>query len=160
MARGISLHVGVNKPGPKFPGAATLRGAEKDAHDMGLLAAAKGFALPNVLSASDATYENVTASICSAAATLTAGDIFLFTFAGHGFQQADQVGAEADESDEYDEVLVLFDLELFDDVFRKELLPKFAPGVRFLGIADACHSHSFATTPPPPDLAPPPASLN
>jgi hypothetical protein len=154
MARGISLHVGINQPSSAFPNAATLKGCENDALAMEKIAAAKGFKTRDLLLGSDATYARVTTKIRRAADQLAAGDIFLFTFAGHGFQEVD-IGTDQDEDDFLDETLLLFDVELFDDVLRKNLWPYFKTGVRILMIADSCHSGTAFLVPPgdPEDMA-------
>ena len=148
MARGISLHVGINQPSSAFPNAAPLKNCENDALAMERIAALNNFKTRDLLLGSDATYARVTTKIRSAATELEAGDIFLFTFAGHGFQESD---VSQDEDDFLDETLLLFDVELFDDVLRKDLWPRFRPNVRVLMIADSCHSGTVATVPPPPD---------
>lgn len=145
MARGISLHVGINQPSSAFPNVAMLKGCENDALAMEKIAAINGFKTRDLLLGSDATYARVTTKIRSAAAELEAGDIFLFTFAGHGFQESD---ISQDEDDFLDETLLLFDVELFDDVLRKDLWPRFKPGVRVLMIADSCHSGTVFLIPP------------
>lgn len=147
MPRGISLHVGVNKASSAFPGAATLSGAENDAREMEKIAIAKGFQTHDLLLGPDATYARVTAKIRAAATALNDGDIFLFTFAGHGFQQVDR---DRDEPDRLDETILLFDVELLDDVLRKDLWPCFKAGVRVLMVADSCHSGSVFLVPPDP----------
>ena len=170
MARGISLHVGINRPSSAFPNAPILRGCENDALAMEQIAEGKGFQTRDLLLGSDATYARVTTKILSAAAQLEAGDIFLFTFAGHGFQVVD-VGTGQDELDFLDEAVLLFDVELLDDVLRKNMWPRFKAGVRVLMVADSCHSRSVflipgdtaapvandaVATEPPPDATPPP----
>jgi len=134
------------------------------------IAEGKGFQTRDLLLGSDATYARVTTKILSAAAQLEAGDIFLFTFAGHGFQVVD-VGTGQDEPDFLDEALLLFDVELLDDVLRKNCWPRFKAGVRVLMVADSCHSESLLLIPgdtvqpaannsgaagPPPDATPEP----
>jgi hypothetical protein len=147
MPRGISLHVGINRTSSTFASASTLSGAENDAREMDLIAAAKGFAPHDLLLGSEATYAVVTSKIRAAADTLEAGDIFLFTFAGHGFQKPDN---DFDETDDFsDETILLYDMHLVDDVFRKDLLPSFKDGVRVLGISDSCHSQTIFAGPPP-----------
>ena len=143
MSRGISLHVGVNKVGSNFPNAATLKGCENDAREMERIAVLKGFEPHDRLVGSNASYPNVIGKIRYAATQLQKGDIFLFTFAGHGFQEADR--GEQDEADFEDETILLYDFELYDDVLRQTLWPQFRPGVRILMIADSCHSGTVAT---------------
>jgi metacaspase-1 len=141
MAKGISLHVGINKVSSAFPGAGLLHGCENDAIAMQAIAVAKHY-IPSQLLGPDATYERVVAKIRDAACELQSGDIFLFTFAGHGFTRADG----GDETDDHqDETIVFFDLELLDDVLRLDLWPSFKAGVRVLMISDSCHSGSVSS---------------
>ena len=161
MPRGISLHVGINQVSSAFPGARKLTGPENDAREMEKIAQAKGFKQRDLLLGSDATYARVTTKIRSAATQLEAGDIFLFTFAGHGFQEAN-TGFDPDDPDNedgLDETILLFDVELFDDVLRRDLWPCFKSGVRVLMIADCCHSGDVFLIPGDlTDIAPPPAN--
>jgi hypothetical protein len=107
----------------------------------------QGFDPHDVLLGPDATYARVTTKIRSAAAQLEKGDFFFFSFAGHGFQKADAI-TDRDETDRLDETILLFDVELFDDVLRKDLWPRFKAGVRVLMVADSCHSGSVFLNPP------------
>lgn len=141
MPKGISLHVGVNKASSAFPSASTLRGCENDARAMEQIARDAGFEQRDLLLGPDATYARVTTKIRSAAAQLEKGDFFFFSFAGHGFQKADTI-TDGDETDHLDETILLFDVELFDDVLRKDLWPRFKAGVRILMVSDSCHSGS------------------
>jgi hypothetical protein len=92
---------------------------------------------PELLTNEDATIRAVMSKIMKAATQLDNGDIFLFTFAGHGSYLGDEDG---DEPDARDETLVLWDLMLSDDVLRLRLWPCFKPGVRVVMIADSCQS--------------------
>ena len=148
MPRGISLHVGINKYSSAFPGADPLDGCENDAREMQKIAEAKGFEQRDLLLGPDATYMRVTTKIRAAAAQLKKDDFFFFSFAGHGFQKIDKL-TDFDESDLLDETMLLFDAELYDDVLRKELWPRFEPGVRILMVADSCHSGTVSMVPPP-----------
>lgn len=144
MARGISLHVGVNRPSASaFPGLAPLAGCENDAVSMCDIAALAGFEPATLLQGPEATLGNVVAKIEEAAVALNAepdGGTFLFTFAGHGCRVFDVDLNLGEEPDREDEALVLFDLLLLDDYVRRVLWPKFNQRVRVVGIADACHS--------------------
>jgi hypothetical protein len=157
MARGISLHVGVNKASDAFPNAPTLFGCEKDATAMYEIAVTRGFAKHALLVGPNATYNKVVTTIKNAAAELESGDIFFFTFAGHGTSEVD---TDEDESDHSDETILLFDFLLFDDVLRKDLWPQFKPGVRIVMVSDSCHSGTVAFVPADTDfdLSPEPIS--
>ncbi len=142
MARGISLHVGINgtqAPGINVP---PLRGCENDAEAMRLLARSRNFVALHddddvPLVGDRAIFENVLGKIRLAAEELVAGDIFLFTFSGHGTRRG---ADDTEEVDLKDETLVLFDKLLIDNVLRRHLWPKFRPGVRVVMVSDSCHS--------------------
>jgi metacaspase-1 len=134
MARGISMHVGVNFTSVST---AALLGCVNDATEMALIAEQHGFQEHEVIPNSQATFNYVTGKIRDAATKLGAGDIFFFTFSGHGSYIADE---DFDETDYRDETLVLHDLMLSDDVLARELWPRFAAGVRILMVSDSCFS--------------------
>jgi hypothetical protein len=147
MARGVSLHVGINSVSVEAFGAQNLVGCENDAVAMSKIALSRGFKPEDVtlLLGQEATFERVTSAIEEAAegpARLVSGDIFLFTFAGHGSRIPNTELAESltDEPDGMDESLVLFDRLLLDDYLRRVLWPKFNEGVRIVGVSDSCHS--------------------
>jgi hypothetical protein len=138
MGIGMSLHVGINVvDGSAFPSALPLEGPENDARAMCCIAKEQGFTERRLLLGARATYDNVEKAIRQAACALKDGDIFLFTFAGHGSGESDLDG---DEPDQQDETLVLFDRMLFDDVLERDLWPGFREGVRILMVSDSCHS--------------------
>lgn len=151
MAKGMSIHVGVNAT--QAPGISTqpLRGCENDAEEMRKLARSRGFVkvpddqvddLPIV--GNQATFDNVLGKIHIAANELQAGDIFLFTFSGHGTRR----GAEdPTETDFKDETLVLSDKLLVDNVLRRRIWPTFKAGVRVVMVSDSCHSGGIAMAP-------------
>lgn len=137
MVTALSLHVGVNRAdGSVFPAASALMGPENDADAMRDYATNRGFTA-KILTGPQATYAAVVAELQSAAQTLTSGDIFLFTFAGHGSAEVDLDG---DESDNQDEAILLFDRMMFDDELRLNIWPTFKQGVRVLLVADSCHA--------------------
>lgn len=142
MTRGISINIGLNRVSPEQydPPLPTLRGCEKDARAMNAIAQMQGFEASLMLG-EEATRANAVATIGDAAATLTAGDIFLLTFSGHGSQLPDEV--HGDDEDGFDETMVLYDLNLIDDELYA-LWGRFAAGVRILFISDSCHSGTVA----------------
>jgi metacaspase-1 len=137
MAKGRSLHIGVNAVDPAHYAGWTgeLIACEADAEDMAALATARGFTASRLLT-KDATRARVTKAVGEALNNLGDGDIFLLTYAGHGGQIPD---LNDDAPDRADETWCLYDGELLDDEIY-QLLAGFAEGVRVLVIADCCHS--------------------
>ncbi len=140
MAKGISLHIGLNRVDPKhyqgWDGA--LNACIADARDMQALAKKKGFAGNTLLLDSQATAAAVTQAIQQASKKLSKGDTFFLTYSGHGGQVRDTNGDETD-NDRMDETWVLFDRQLVDDELYS-LWSKFKAGVRILVLSDSCHS--------------------
>lgn len=152
--RGWSLHVGLNTLDPAhYGGDAPLYGCHFDAEDMERIASERGFEKRTVLLDDQATRDAVRNTITEAAAELKAGDVFMFTYAGHGSQVPD---FNADEDDRADETLCLYDGMLIDDELY-ELWSAFADDVRIVMISDSCHSGSVSRaarrTPSPADQA-------
>ena len=137
MAKGISLHVGLNRVDPaQYAGwTGTLNACEADAVSIEEIARARGFTTQMLLN-EGATRDALCAAIRAAAAGLAGGDIFLVSYAGHGGQVPD---ANGDEPDAADETWCLHDGQLIDDEL-KDLWSSFVPGVRVLVISDSCHS--------------------
>ncbi len=137
MARGMSLHIGLNfiDPGHYNGWDGQLNACENDATDMERIAAAQKFET-SLLLREHATRENVKKSISQAADSLKPGDIFYISYSGHGGQLPDLNG---DEPDGQDETWCLFDGELLDDELN-ELWMGFGEGIRILVTSDSCHS--------------------
>lgn len=140
MPRGISVHIGVNSPDGLF-GATPLEGCRRDAESMRDIAVENGFEATIFLDDA-AKFEDVKAAVKDAANRLQAGDIFLFTFAGHGSFRST---VAIEENDGQDETILLHDCVLLDNYLRRNLWSQFAEGVRILGIADSCHSGTVLT---------------
>ncbi|WP_081239140.1 caspase family protein [Streptomyces viridosporus] len=142
MARGRSLHIGLNRVDPaRYDGwNGKLIACENDARDMDELAEKTGIEDRVTLLTAQATVDNVTAELRKAARLLAPGDFLLFTYSGHGGQVPDLNGPE-DEPDRLDETMCLFDREYIDDELYKEF-ESFAEGVRILCLLDCCHSGS------------------
>ena len=140
MAKGISLHIGLNHVDPKhYQGwDGELNACIADARDMRALAKKRGFVGNTLLIDGQATAEAVSAAILDASKKLSKGDIFLLTYSGHGGQVRDTNGDEKD-NDRMDETWVLFDRQLVDDEVYA-LWSKFKAGVRILVLSDSCHS--------------------
>lgn len=144
---GLSLHIGVERldpacyplkpPHPDWPNGwdGPLLGCANDARDMQAIAKSQGFET-TLLMTENATADNVIAAIRAAADRLSAGDIFMITYAGHGGQVLDRSG---DEADREDETWCLYDRHLLDDELYS-LYADFDAGVRILMFSDSCHS--------------------
>jgi len=137
MSKGISLSVGLNGLNAihyaGWDGA--LNACEADATDMKAIADASGFA-STLLLTSDATRDRTISIFKDAAQELAMGDLFMFTYSGHGGQVKDVSG---DEEDGSDETLCLYDGQLLDDEVNS-LFAEFNQGVRILVLSDSCHS--------------------
>jgi metacaspase-1 len=152
MAKGVSLHIGLNSVDPDhyqgWDGA--LNACENDARDMQKIADGLGYSSKLQLTP-EGTAENVSRAIEEAAGNLEPGDVFWLTYSGHGGQIPDRNGDEATQSrdelgefaDEYDETWVLFDRQLIDDELYA-LWNGFARGVRIIILSDSCHSGTVA----------------
>jgi metacaspase-1 len=140
MARGISVHIGLNAVDPshysEWDGA--LSACEFDANDMESLAQGRGFETTKLLTA-QATSSAITEAIESGAGELDDGDIFFITYSGHGGQVPD-VNDEG-ETDSSDETWLAYDRQIVDDELYA-LWAKFKPGVRIIVLSDSCHSGS------------------
>lgn len=136
-ARGISLHIGVNRTNPEhYPGwDEPLKSPEKDVDTMVALASSRGFETSQ-LKSEQATRRAVIEAFTKAASELSSGDFFLVTYSGHGGRVRDVTG---DEADQKDDTWCLYDGQLLDDELHV-LFAEFAEGVRVLLIADSCHS--------------------
>jgi hypothetical protein len=138
MARGISLHVGLNRVDPAhyqgWDGALTA--CEFDANDMRAIAESQGFEARSLLTA-EATSDAVLTAIERAAGELDRGDLFLCTYSGHGGQVPDRNGEG--EEDRSDETWVAHDRQIVDDELYAQW-GRFAPGVRIFVLSDSCHS--------------------
>lgn len=138
VAKGISLHIGVNHVDPAHYGGhwdGALACCEKDCDDMRAIAQSQGFDT-SVLKSPQATRDGVTSAIRESANQLTPGDFFLVSYSGHGGTIPD---VDGDESDLVDETWCLFDGQLLDDELSV-LWAGFEAGVRLLVISDSCHS--------------------
>jgi len=138
MARGISIHLGLNQVDPSHYDGwdGTLTACEFDAKDMQAIATSRGFE-PTVLLTQQATSDAVVEEIDRAADELGPGDILFLTYSGHGGQVPE--GDDGEEVDRSDETWVLYDRQLVDDELYG-LWQKFQPGVRIVVLSDSCHS--------------------
>lgn len=152
-AKGLSLHVGLNVIDPAHYNGSNgrLECCLKDSQDMMALAQAQGFEVLALLQDGQATRDAVVGAFSEAAKKLKAGDIFLFTYSGHGGFVPDTSGDEAleqdGEDDRQDETLCLFDGMLLDDEIGR-LWEAFKPGVRVSTLFDCCHAGTGVKAPP------------
>jgi len=152
MAKGISLHIGLNHVDPAHYNGwdGELAACIQDANDMKALAESLGYTA-SMLIDKDATVRKVTKAITTAAAQLVAGDTFFLTYSGHGAQVPDRNGDEGQKDsgelgefpDKYDETWVLYDRQLVDDELFY-LWSLFAPKVGIVMFSDSCHSGTVA----------------
>lgn len=139
MARGISLHIGLNNvdisqyPGYTIP---VLNGCINDANAMASIAKATGFSTSDLLLDSQATALAIKDKISEAASQLVSGDLFFLTYSGHGSQVPDEQG---DEDDGSDETWITYDRQLLDDELYV-LWQSFKENVRIFVLSDSCHS--------------------
>lgn len=132
MARGTSIHIGVNHPTSTH--ACQLSLSEKSALKMAELAHQAGYGTLHVLCGADATRKAVRDLITAAAQALEPGHTLFVSFSGHGSHVPD---ASGDERDRWDETWCLHDADLVDD----ELMAIWrlaAPGTRVLVVVESC----------------------
>jgi hypothetical protein len=137
MARGLSIHIGLNGVDPNAYGgwSGTLAGCVNDAQAMQKIAKAMGYQDRCILN-QQATTANVVAAITQAAGMLQSGDILLLTYSGHGGQTPDPTHTEATGMNS---TWVLYDRQVVDDELYA-LWAKFQPQVRIFVLSDSCHS--------------------
>ncbi len=143
--RGLSLHVGLNHIDPAHYGSdSPLVACISDAEAMAAIAKQRGYESMGLLTDAQGTRDAVIGAIREAGKKLKAGDIFLYTYAGHGAYVPDLNKDEKD--DNRDETWCLYDGMLLDDE-AYELWHGFAKGVRILCVMDCCHSGSTIRAP-------------
>lgn len=98
-----------------------------------------------VLQNADATSDEVIKHLTSFAGDLEGGDLFFFTYSGHGSQVRDINNDEAE--DEFDETWCLFNRQLVDDELF-EAFKAFNRGVKIFMVSDSCHSGSVSRAQP------------
>lgn len=139
MPRGLALLVGLKRVDPAcyggWDGASGCWGCELDVDNMRMLLEPRGFDVNSLVTAK-ATKQNVLRALQAAAASLRAGDTFVFYYSGHGGQQPD---ANRDETDGKDETLVAYDAEIIDDDLNL-IWRRFRPDVRIVMVSDSCNS--------------------
>lgn len=137
-----SLSLGLNEVDPRFYNNwnGWLAACVNDARDIAVLCARAGFESKAVFNL-ECTVERFRTEVASAAAGLVAGDTFLLSYSGHGGR------APSWAFSGYTETLCLADGQLADTALR-EMLAKFAYGVRVVVLFDSCHSGGLSRTIP------------
>jgi metacaspase-1 len=137
MAKGYSLHIGLNAVDPNHYNGwdGQLNACEADALSMAEIAASQGFET-TILLTNQATRATFESQMQQFADKIQEGDIFLLTYSGHGGQIPD---LNYDENDEEDETWCLFDSEIIDDEIYA-MYCAFKSKVRILVFSDSCHS--------------------
>lgn len=139
MAKGVSLHIGLNVVDPAhYDGwSGPLNACEADAHSMATICEKQGFESRKLLTKA-ATRAAVAQQLEKLAGSLAGGDTLVISYSGHGGQLPDE---NKDEDDGLDETWCLFDGQLLDDELYRAWA-KFNAGVRIAVFSDSCHSGS------------------
>jgi len=138
MSKGYSLHIGLNQADPShYPGLPHLKAALNDAIYWESFARSQGYNT-RYLHDEDAKVGAVKNILTDYANLMTAGDILLLTYAGHGGQIANEKPAGLD-LENYDQTWCLYDRQWLDDEIY-EAFEAFAEGTRILVVSDSCHS--------------------
>ena len=137
-----------------YPGTSNdLQGCVNDANDWAALLQGFGFNVSVILDA-QATRQNVKAALDELVTTVSAGDVVVFTYSGHGTQVFDVSG---DEGDTYDEAIYVYDGAILDDDLRA-IIKKINPQATLVVISDSCFSGTvtrLAAQPARPRYMPP-----
>jgi metacaspase-1 len=146
--------IGLNEVDPQHyrdgdgrPWDGKLDACENDARDMASLAEGLGFEIRGPLLTTAATSAEVLKQVRAVAQELSAGDMFLLTYSGHGGQVTNTNPDDDPEEDNLDETWCLYDRELLDDELFG-LFSEFAPGVRIVVFSDSCHSGTVTRADP------------
>ncbi|HEX8694423.1 MAG TPA: caspase family protein [Longimicrobium sp.] len=132
MARGTSIHIGVNHPASTSECRLSL--SEANAWKMAELAYQAGYGAIHVLRGADATRDAVRELLTAAAEALEPRQTLFVSFSGHGSHVPD---ADGDEWDGRDETWCLHDADLVDDELA-EIWRRAAAGTRVLVVSESC----------------------
>ncbi len=179
MAKGYALHIGINKYGsPIFK---DLRNPCNDANSMRQITKSQQrFDKVSILTDSQVTLGNIVCGLLYYSQITQPGDIFVFTYAGHGthtspfrdyqysqnqFNQRYLLSNGDENRNQYefnhikkrwyrmsdiDAAIVIPDKTLLSDDILTLLLKCFKPGVRIVTIFDACESATMVDLNPKP----------
>lgn len=143
MAKGISLHIGINYTNRLHYGTPLkLKWCTADAEAMAELAKESGYE-PKLLLNEKASSGVFLEYLDGVAASLNDGDIFLLSFSGHGARCTDK---NKEETDQLDEAWVFHDRMVIDDEARV-CWSRFKKGVRIVIISDCCYSGALLDHP-------------
>lgn len=142
MPKGFCLSIGLNSIDPRHYQGDTgdLASCENDATDIAVIARAANLEC-TVLLTRDATATAVLGVLLAQSKLLSASDLLVVYYSGHGGQVGDVSGDET--NDKLDETWCLFNRMLLDDELFA-MWAKFKPSTRILVISDSCHSGSVA----------------
>lgn len=132
MARGTSIHIGVNRPAS--PGQCDLSLSEKCAWKMAEVAYEAGYGAIHLLRGADATRDAVKDLLTAAADALEPGQTLFVSYSGHGSRVPDR---NREEPDGWDETWCLSDADLIDDELL-EIWRLAAAGSRVLVVSESC----------------------
>lgn len=136
MPKGKAIHIGLNSVDVNhYAWDGALNACEFDAKDMQKITKSLGYETQLLLTA-DATRDNVINAITDAGKFLSADDILVITYSGHGGSIID---TSDDEEDGRDETWCLYDGQLIDDELYA-LWTTMPAGLRIVVISDSCHS--------------------
>ena len=147
MANGYYLTIGLNEVSD-FYTASPLAGCINDARDISRIAESQGFKKPRnfanqqyaMLTDSAATFDRVLAEIRAAGQQMSAGDIFLLHYSGHGLENG-----TIDESGDVDTCWATYDKPLIDNELYAAWF-SFPNNSRILVFSDSCHSGTMIRT--------------
>ena len=141
--RKFALHIGLNYVDPNhYDGWDGKLGAcVNDSEFYKSLSEKAEFDTITVLQNADASSDAVIENLTSFARDLESGDLFFFTYSGHGSQIVDFNKDETD--DKMDETWCLFNRQLIDDELFEAFMA-FKSGVKIFMISDSCHSGSVS----------------
>lgn len=141
MAKGFSLHIGLNNINPKFykGDSGELSSCENDAKAFFKITQKLQFANSKLLLSSKATIDSFLQSFDFILRKSVPEDFIFLTFSGHGGWLRD---LNNDEIDGWDETWCFFDGQLLDDKIH-QLLSQFPKKQRIFIISDSCHSGSI-----------------
>lgn len=132
MARGIAIHIGVNRPESNRQ--CRLKLSEGNAWRMAELSLQAGYSSIHLLRGADATRDAVRGLLADATKSLKPRDTLFVSFSGHGSQARDE---NLDERDGWDETWCLQDGDLVDDEVA-EIWRLAEGGTRVLVVSESC----------------------